>query len=804
MSGISSLQNTCIYSLGPALSGQVSESLQSQITGMKNLQKHQVNQAIYIDSNVLISKTSAALQNVAIASQFCNTTVASLQTVEASLTDALNASMTLLNGTVSDANKASAADSIIDAVGMKHGAKSRDAQEGSVIKTLRQSGTGVSPFYTMTTAEGTPPSPDAAPPEAVDSTGGGSVASVLFNGTGIVPPQTFASAQTIQFTGFSADDCGDIDPSTATIVDGSTDMSAAGFTLTVGGKVFASEHLDLATNTAARAINLYDPDDKGKYITFFTAGDADATSLKSDVEALPAFQALFTGSIGTSVQNASSAVFTSACSTAPSKAFADPATSPPKFSGVEAGAIQVLSATLAAPTKLVVQVGQSIYATSDSDALDLTALSDVTLYLDGDASSASTIELTQHATDPATTDAELLTAFTAYMKGTLGPVLPANTDNGIFFHDGTPVASGGLAPCNAGCFTNVPAGEISVDETATKYSGDGTTVDGKKVAISVNVGGNIYSTDGTTYADITAGNVVLMKDGTDTTSTITLLAGPIANVAPAAGPPVVPGTGVCDDATLIASVKEALSGSFNAFGATSGGASTPFVFTPGSNYGAGYFTLKYDGINMHFYDQFGDIVQSWPVSEEEILESVVNDGGRLSLGDIGTLYTDASYKGGAFEKKLTTTASREFSTTVTVSGNDGARRIIIPNLTDQRTLYGISTTIDHERLVQETAYQKEIKGMIEHALLKVKETIQYVSNINNSLAADERGQNASMSSLQSLKDVVSETDPIETANAVFESSQAYNSMVNAMYIAATITAQETRSSLQIAQLAAAG
>ena len=774
MSGISTLQNTCIYSLGPALSGQVAESLQSQITGMQNMQKHQVNQAIYLDSNVMISKTSAALQNIAIATQFCNTTVASLQTVETSLTDALNASMTLLNGTVSDANKASAADSIIDAIGMKHGAKSRDGQEGSVIKTLRQSGTGVSPFYTLTTSEGAPPSPDAAPPEAADNNDGGSAASVFFNGTGSVPTGTFTSSQTIQFTGFGSEDCGEIDPSTATIVDGGTDMSAAGFTLTVGGKIFASEHLDLKTNPAAQAINLYDPDDKGKYITFFTAGDAKTTTLDKDATVLPAFQALFTGSIDTEAKTAAGAVFTSGTATAdkPKNTFADPTVSPPKFSGVEAGAIQVLSATLAAPTKLVVQVGNSIYATSDSDGLDLkTALADVTLYLNGDSSSSSTITLTSQdptaGTKP-TSDAELLTAFTAYMKGTLAPATGSSTDDsGIFVQDGTPVASGGLAPCNAACFANVAPGDISVDETATKYDGSGGgSADGKKVAISVKVGSDTYSTDGTDYGDVTAGNVILYKGGDKTaTSTITLLAGPIPNKAPVAGASPEPGTGICDDATLIASVKEALSGTLQAFGESSGGGGqTPFVFTPGSNYGAGYFTLKYDGTNMHFYDQFGDIVQSWPVSEEEILDSVANDGGRLSIGDIGTLYTDSSYTGGAFEKQLITTASREFSTMVTVSGNDGARRIIIPNLTDQRTLYGISTTVDHERLVSDTDYQKEVKGMIEHALLQVKEAIQYVSNINNSLAADERGQNASMSSLENLKDVVSEADPIEMAN----------------------------------------
>jgi hypothetical protein len=813
MSGISTLQNSCIYSLGPALSGQVSESLQSQITGMQNMQKHQVNQAIYIDSNVMISKTSAALQNVAIASQFCNTTVASLQTVEASLTDALNASMTLLNGTVSDANKASAADSIIDAIGMKHGAKSRDGQEGSVIKTLRQSGTGVSPFYTLTTSEGTPSSPDAAPPEAKDLATQG--ATLFFNGVGSVPADTFMGPQTIQFTGFSSSDCTTIDPSGATTV-----VAAAGtiddiqFNLPIGDVVYSSEHLDLVTAPANKAINLYHPDDKGKYITFYTSPTV-ATGVTDEITALAAFKALFSGSINTGAVENTTPIFTpvstAAAPAAPANTFPDPAITPPTFSGVEAGDIRVLSATLANPSKLAVQVGEQVFATSDLDNLNIGALAgtgnDLYLYLDGDKNnSQNTIKL--RTVDVvaggamATTDAELVAALTAYLNGTFAVPAATSSEDGVFIHSGTPVPTGGLLPCNPSCFENVKAGTISV--TSTSYAGIAAG-DGTDVVIEVKVGDEIYSTDSAAGGGInTPGTPIVLYKGGDNTSTskISIFPGPIANAAEQAGPPVVPGVGICDEQTLNDAVKAALSGSFMPFGQAP--ISTPFIFTPGSNYGAGYFTLKYDGVNMHFYDQFNDIVQSWPVSEEEILESVANDGGRLNLGDIGTLYTDSSYAGGAFEKKLITTASREFSTTVTVSGNDGARRIMIPNLTDQRTLYGISTTIDHERLVKEPGYQKEVKGMIEHALLKVKETIQYVSNINNSLAADERGQNASMSSLQSLKDVVSEADPIGTANAVFESSQAYNSMVNAMYIAATITAQETRSSLQIAQLAAAG
>ena len=59
-SAIGNLQNLCMYSLGPSLSGDVAESLESQITGLQNLQKNQVNQAISIDTKSMIAKTAGA------------------------------------------------------------------------------------------------------------------------------------------------------------------------------------------------------------------------------------------------------------------------------------------------------------------------------------------------------------------------------------------------------------------------------------------------------------------------------------------------------------------------------------------------------------------------------------------------------------------------------------------------------------------------------------------------------------------------------------------------------------------------
>lgn len=807
MSGISNLQNTCIYTLGPTLSGQVSDSLQSQITGKQNMQKHQVNQAIYIDSNTMIAKTGAALQNVAIASQFCNTTVAGLQTVEESLTDALNAVITLLNGTVSDANKQSAADSIVGAIGMKQSAVSRDGQEGSVVKALRQAGTGVSPFYSLTTKEGKPATPQSAPPKAMDMPSDKTY--MFLNGIGTVPADTFASAKTVQFTNFDENDRGDIDNDSITVTGaGLTDLQ---FNLPINGVTYTSEHLDI-NNSPGKPINLYHPNDKGKYVTFFATPTV-TTGVTDIATATAAFKALFHGRIDTEAVPNETAVFTHT-GAAPTDTFSTAV--PPRFSGVEPGAIQVLSATLAQPSKLAVQVGSHVYATSDLDRLDITNItgtgSDITLYLDGDKSNTEhkitlrTVEtIAPTSGTMATDDAALVAALTAYMDGTFAIPPVASSNEGIFIHDGTPVPTGGLLPCTPTSFSNVEAGPITIKKAIYDTTGIGGDATGAKVYIEVQVGNDTYTTDAAFGGgvDTTAANaeLILYKDGDATTPSpnqIKIHTGPIANAPPVA--PSTIGTGVYDDQTFEAAVKGALSGSYMPFGQVP--FTTPFAFTPGSNYGAGYFTLKYDGENVHFYDQFDDIVQSFPVSEETILDSVVNNGGKLPLGNIGTLYTDSTYKGGSFEKHLVATPSKEFSTIVTVSGNDGARRIIIPNLTDQETLYGVSTKVDHDKLVRDTGYQKEIKGMIEHALERVKETIQYVSNISNSLAADERGQNASMSSLHNLRDVVSEADPVETANAVFKNTQAYNNMVNAMYIASTITAQQARSSLQIAQLAA--
>jgi hypothetical protein len=801
MSGISNLQNTCIYTLGPTLSGQVSDSLQSQITGKQNMQKHQVNQAIYIDSNTMIAKTGAALQNVAIASQFCNTTVAGLQTVEESLTDALNAVITLLNGTVSDANKQSAADSIIGAIGMKQSAVSRDGQEGAVIKTLRQSGTGVSPFYSLSTKEGKPATPQSAPPKSVEMPAEKTY--MFLNGIGTIPADTFASAKTVQFTNFDENDRGDIDNDSITVIGtGLTDLQ---FNLPINGVTYTSEHLDI-NNSPGKPINLYHPDDKSKYVTFFATPTV-TTGVTDIATATAAFKALFHGRIDTEAVPNETAVFTHT-GAAPTDTFADPSDTPPRFSGVEPGAIQVLSATLAQPSQLAIQVGSHVYATSDLDNLDIHNITgtgtDITLYLDGDkANKEHTIKLKtldiSVSGAMASSDVDLVAALTTYMDGTFTIPPVASSNEGVFMHDGTPVPTGGLLPCNPTSFENVTAGPISV--VSTSYKGVAGTSTGTDVLIEIKVGEDTYKTDPAAGGDTiaTGGTITLFKDGDNASAhKINLTTGPIASAPPVA--PATIGTGIYNEETLSEAVTAALSGSYMPFGEIP--FDTPFAFTPGSNYGAGYFTLKYDGQNVHFYDQFDDIVQSFPVSEESILDSVANNGGKLPLGNIGTLYTNSTYKGGSFEKHLVATPSKEFSTIVTVSGNDGARRIIIPNLTDQETLYGVSTKVDHDKLVRDTGYQKEIKGMIEHALEKVKETIQYVSNISNSLAADERGQNASMSSLHNLKNVVSEADPIETANAVFTNTQAYNNMVNAMYIASTITAQQSRSSLQIAQLAA--
>ncbi|TGW14717.1 hypothetical protein EIL50_03635, partial [bacterium NHP-B] len=161
MSGLDQLSNNVTYNLSYTLAQEVSTSLQSQITGQKNLQSSPVSQAMYYGTMPSIAKTNGALQNIQIASQFIDTALTAVQTVNQDLIGAAEAAMTLLNGTVSVADKNAAVQAIIDVIGMKQSPDSRGSQEGSAIQSLRQAGTGTAPFYSLKTSVGTPATPEA-------------------------------------------------------------------------------------------------------------------------------------------------------------------------------------------------------------------------------------------------------------------------------------------------------------------------------------------------------------------------------------------------------------------------------------------------------------------------------------------------------------------------------------------------------------------------------------------------------------------------------------------------------------------
>ncbi|MGB1230058.1 MAG: hypothetical protein ACPG7U_02705, partial [Holosporaceae bacterium] len=423
-----------MYSLGPGLSDQVETSLESQITGMQDMTKNQVNQAIYIGTQSQIAKTDGALQNIRIAQEFLSTTLAALETVNNELINASKAILTLLNGVVSSSDKEAAADSILNTMGMIQGPTSRDAQEGSVIKTLRQAGTGQSPFYVLTTTEAAPPTPLAAPPEAPVSGDQDTSVPLYLNGTGAIPPTTFADRTNISFHGFEASDAiGEIDGATANATVGGTDGDTVdlSFSIEIGGTTYSSEGANVVAN---QAINMYSADNPEKYITFKTDA-ADITVLSTLADADAAFKALFTGSIDTTqAEPPVTGTFTSNQTSTDwetlgsyEKTFVNPTTNPPVFTGVEEGAIQIRTATLATNT-FVVQVGEHVYASNNSGDVTV-ADSAITLYLNGDsANSGQTIVLTTAADVSGFSDeAATIAAFEAVLDGTYSATSSASS-----------------------------------------------------------------------------------------------------------------------------------------------------------------------------------------------------------------------------------------------------------------------------------------------------------------------------------------------------------------------------------------
>ena len=798
---LSSLQNLCMYSLGPGLSDQVETSLESQITGMKDMTKNQVNQAIYIGTQSQIAKTDGALQNIRIAQEFLSTTLAALETVNNELINASKAILTLLNGVVSSSDKEAAADSILNTMGMIQGPTSRDAQEGSVIKTLRQAGTGQSPFYVLTTTEAAPPTPLAAPPEAPVSDGEEEAGptTLYLNGTGAIPANTFADRSHITFHGFEEGEAtGAIDGATANADVTGTDRSDYVFTVEINGATYASQAVHVLPN---QEINLYDASNLDKFVTVKTASSVLGLDVQAD--ASTAFQALFTGSIDTTLTEAEAeaavtGTFTSSQLTADwgtggtyENTFVDPTVSPPVFTGVEEGAIRVREATWATASDVtcVVQVGDHVYATEA--AITLAGDDEITLYLNGDSANADKkIVLTAATAITGFSDAaSTVAAFEAVLDGTYTTTSSGSSSDPVF----TPTNASPFIPMDGIDFSAASSTGAVAPGTNTYTGGAPATA-----AIEITIDGQSYTTASpvdltgiTAAAFVTTDNVQveLLKGGSDANDKVTFT--------------ILTGTVISSQETLDRIVAENFTGTYDVPADGSTGPSTPFAFNPGSNFGAGYFTVNYDGKHLTVTDQFGTLVNSYPLDDRQVVDAA-NTTGEIKVGNIGTIYVDSSYTGGGFNAQLTTTPSDSFDAIVTVSASDGTRSISIPNLADQKILWGANDTVDRNLLISSVEYQQRVKGMIDHAAEVVKDTIQYATNVLSVLNNDEEGQNATMESLHNLQDTVSAVDPVQAANAVFETTQSYLRMIQSMTITAQVIAQESASANQIAQLAVAG
>lgn len=466
--GLTLLQNKCIDTLGPKLAKDVSKSLKAQISGRKEMA--QIETAIYHKSLGSIAKTQGAQQNIGIAQQFVSTAFTALEAVEEQLIGASKAVMTLLNGTVSSDNKNAAAEAIANVLGRAH-AENRGQQEGSVIQALRNAGTGQSPFYTVTTEAGAAPTPDAPPPAA------GSASGLFYypaqNGAPI-PPNTFADPKTspITFTGLSKDDIAAFKGQAITVedpdVDGTT-KTVASLKLTIGDAHFASEMVNFAS--AARGetqVNLYRQDDpadsstwdKSQYITLTLAGaagtagpagldDSTAGTIKTAVEAL------FSGTFNDTpppplgVFNYQQGAAAPAANTFVTPDPNDPATMPTVLN-VAPGEMKVQSVTYAGAAKgahiFVAQVGDAIYSTDGVTEYDFTTgtgSSAITLYLNGDSSSGSSITLPLDDCGSGITDnTTAYTAFEAIMTGTIEAGPAASVGGSFHFNTGSNVGAG--------------------------------------------------------------------------------------------------------------------------------------------------------------------------------------------------------------------------------------------------------------------------------------------------------------------------------------------------------------------------
>lgn len=235
---------------------------------------------------------------------------------------------------------------------------------------------------------------------------------------------------------------------------------------------------------------------------------------------------------------------------------------------------------------------------------------------------------------------------------------------------------------------------------------------------------------------------------------------------------------------------------------------TDFKLSADSNYGTGTFTMSYDGQNLSFSDSYGTLIQSYPLDPSVLkasgeLATQVGDVVELSIGNIGTLYVNSKATGDRIEGEFKiATQGEDYKAFLIVSSSDGSRTIDLPDLTNPVTLWGEKITIDSNKLQTDMAYKEKIKGMIDHAYKKTSDVYQSISNLMGTLEQDLTAQNACMESLHDLDETVSEADPLEVANDVFNFTQQYKQVFEVVKLISSLDASEKRAANAIAELAA--
>jgi len=239
-----------------------------------------------------------------------------------------------------------------------------------------------------------------------------------------------------------------------------------------------------------------------------------------------------------------------------------------------------------------------------------------------------------------------------------------------------------------------------------------------------------------------------------------------------------------------------------------------FFVNPDSNYGAGVFSLRYEEGHLKVFDSFDDLVESYPIPAE-VFEQAAKEAGTnasgtatISAGKIGVLSvsSDVVDQDGVVNWDKDTAIYFDNKTaglnvSVTVSGNDGTRSLALDDLTDPTTLWGDNLTLDAQKLQNESAYQQQVKGLIDHASEKIQKSLQAVRNLMSTLENDELAQNVTLENCKNQVETVSGVDPVVIAQEVLANSQEYNRLISALTLLSGINRDVNDQAQRIAQMA---